>query len=277
MGSLLVLFNVAIDVLVAAPPRWQSDLAMISVLITVFAASVLGSLHCIGMCGPFVAFYSGGDGSRGVRRLLSHGAYSGGRLVAYVTLGLGAGSVGAALDLAGSMAGFQRTAAVIAGSVMVVWGLLALLQIRGVRLFAHRSDSRSSGWIQRGFALITSKPPLVRATAVGLLSGLLPCGWLWAFLVTAAGTGSWTGGALVMAAFWAGTVPALLAVGLGAQMVAGPLRRHAPAVTAMLLIALGVFAIVTRPTSVAAAVEKHQHSQHEVPSSADGHDCCSGE
>jgi len=246
---------------------------MTSLLITVVAASVVGSLHCVGMCGPFVAFYSGADSSGGARRLLSHGVYSGGRLLSYVILGLAAGAIGAALDLAGSLAGFQRIAAIGAGVVMIMWGVLALLQIKGVRLFRHTGSGPLARFVRRGFGAIGGKPPLVRAAAVGLLSGLLPCGWLWAFLVTAAGTGSALGGAAVMTAFWLGTVPALVAVGLGAQLISGPLRRHIPAVTAVLLVALGVFAIVSRPTSAIAAVAKHQHSQQAVPG-ADDVSCC---
>jgi sulfite exporter TauE/SafE len=226
------------------------------------------------MCGPFVAFYAGADTSGGVRRLFSHGVYSGGRLLSYVALGAAAGTVGAALDLAGSLAGFHRIAAVIAGVAMVSWGLLALLHIRGVRLFRHATEGPVAGFIRRGFSVVGGKPPLVRAAVVGLLSGLLPCGWLWAFLVTAAGTGSALAGIAVMTAFWAGTVPALVAVGLGAQLVSAPLRRHVPTVTAVLLIALGTFAIVSRPSSAVAAISKHSAGQHEVPEPGTT-SCCS--
>jgi len=250
---------------------------MMTLLTTVFLASLLGSLHCVGMCGGFVAFYSGADGSGGVRRLLSHAAYSGGRLVAYAILGLAAGAVGAALDVAGSLAGIQRVAAVAAGVVMIVWGVLALLQVRGVRVFRHGSGSVIAGWLRRGISLVGDRPPVVRAAAVGLLSGVLPCGWLWAFVVTAAGTGSTVGGAAVMAAFWAGTVPALLALGLGAQLVAVPLRRHIPAVTALILVALGLYAIVGRPATVTAAVQRHDHAADAVPSADDAPPCCDGD
>ena len=55
--------------------------------------------------------------------------------------------------------------------------------------------------------LVRERPPVARALLLGLFSTLLPCGWLYAFAVLAAGTGGpWTG-MLVMAAFWAGTVP----------------------------------------------------------------------
>jgi len=228
------------------------------------------------MCGLFVAFYSGADGSSGARRLLSHAAYSSGRLVTYVFFGLAAGTVGAALDVAGSLAGFQRIAAVLAGTTMILWGVLALLQIRGVRIFKHGGGKgRLAQLFRRGFSLVSDKPPLVRATVVGLLSGFLPCGWLWAFVVTAAGTGGALEGAAVMSAFWAGTVPALLAVGFSTQLLSAPLRRHVPAVTAALLVALGLFAILGRPASVTAAIHKHQGMQDDVPSADDaGADCC---
>ena len=251
---------------------------MTALLLTVFVASLMGSLHCIGMCGPFVAFYSGADGSGGTRRLLSHASYSSGRLFTYSIFGVAAGAVGAALDVAGSLAGFQRIAAIIAGITMILWGAFALLQLRGVKIFKHGSgNGRIARVMRRGFSLVSDKPPVVRAGVVGLLSGFLPCGWLWAFVVTAAGTGSALKGAAVMAAFWAGTVPALVAVGVGAQLVSAPLRRHVPTVTAILLVALGLYAILGRPASVDAAIHKHQNMQQsEVPNPDAAADSCCG-
>jgi len=248
---------------------------MTALLLTVVVASLVGSLHCVGMCGPFVAFYSGADGSAGARRLLSHAAYSGGRLLTYAAFGLAAGAVGAALDVAGSLAGVQRIAGIVAGATMIMWGVLALLQLRGVRIFKHASgNGRIAHLFRRGFSLVSGKPPLVRALVVGLLSGFLPCGWLWAFVVTAAGTGSALTGAAVMTAFWAGTVPALLAVGFGTQLVSAPLRRHVPALTAVLLVALGLVAILGRPASVVAAIHRHQEMLQEVPSPKDAAESC---
>jgi hypothetical protein len=136
-------------------------------------------------------------------------------------------------------------------------------------------NGRIAKALRRGFSLVSDKPPLVRAGVVGLLSGFLPCGWLWAFVVTAAGTGSALKGAAVLAAFWAGTVPALVAVGLGLQLVSAPLRQRVPVITAILLMALGLYAILGRPTSVDAAIKKHQHSRSEVPSPSDS--CCDAE
>ncbi len=231
---------------------------MNAVLLTVFVASLLGSLHCAGMCGGLVAFYAGTDASSGLRRLLSHAAYNGGRLIGYLVLGLAAGAVGAALNVAGALAGIQRIALTAAGIVMITWGLIALLQIRGYRIFRNGGHSRLQQIIRKAFAIASRKPPMVRAGTVGVLSALLPCGWLWAFVVIAAGTGSAAAGALVMAVFWAGTVPILLAVGLGAQLIASPVRRLAPSLTAILLVVLGLLAIIGRPPTSAAAMAKHR-------------------
>lgn len=249
---------------------------MIGLLTAVAVASVLGSLHCVGMCGGFVAFYSGSDPSAGRHRMVSHAAYSGARLVAYAVLGGIAGGIGAALDVAGSLAGVQRVAAVVAGVAMIAWGVVALLRIRGLRLPRHRRPAAPSRWLRQAFAAIGHRPPVVRATLVGLLSGLLPCGWLWAFLVTAAGTGDVLRGVAVMAAFWAGTVPALVAVGVGAQLVGGQMRRHVPALTALLLVVLGLLALTGRPTSVAAAVAERESAGSAAPVPDTRHEggCC---
>jgi sulfite exporter TauE/SafE len=254
---------------------------MITLMLSVFIASLLGSLHCAGMCGPFVAFYSGGDGSRGFDKLSSHGVYSSGRFLSYAILGAIAGAVGAVVDIAGSFAGVQSFAAVFAGILMIVWGLLALLRLRGVTALTHKTSPRIRSWISRGFKIASTTPTLMRAASVGLLSALLPCGWLWLFLVAAAGTGGPLRGALVMSAFWAGTVPVLLAIGLGIQVAAAPLRRLAPSLTAVLMVAMGLVAVFARPTSVTAAISVEQpntiHESWQLIESEEtsDHSCCS--
>ncbi|MDQ7007182.1 MAG: sulfite exporter TauE/SafE family protein [Acidobacteriota bacterium] len=256
---------------------------MTALVVTVFLASLLGSLHCAAMCGPLVAVYAGADPSRGWRRGIGHACYSGGRLVAYGILGAAAGSLGAALDLAGSLAGVQRVTAILAGVLIALWGVVSLLQLRGVdvgRLALPASVQRLLG---RLMAQLREKPPMVRALVIGLASALLPCGWLYAFVVAAAGTSSALRGALVMAVFWAGTLPVMVSLGFGLQAMAGPLRRHLPTISAVALIVVGLLAVVTRiekvavatsgrraPTTVEQAVEQVQAAAEEEPP------CCAG-
>jgi sulfite exporter TauE/SafE len=226
---------------------------------TVFVASLAGSLHCAGMCGGFVAFYSASDPGQRGRRYLAHAFYSGGRLVSYLLLGALAGLLGAAVDLAGSLAGVQRVAAVAAGILMVGWGVYALIQaldypIPNVPLprLVQRLNARVYGTLK-------GRPPVVQAMLLGLFSTLLPCGWLYAFALLAAGTGGPWSGMIVMAAFWAGTVPVMLGLGLSLQWLAAPLRRRLPVLTAVALIAVGLLWLVGRTTMP-------MHASHQQPS-----------
>jgi sulfite exporter TauE/SafE len=215
---------------------------------TVLTASLAGSLHCAGMCGGFVAFYSGdsADGTRGAERWVSHAAYNGGRLLTYTLLGAFAGTLGAALDRAGAVAGVQRVAAIAAGVLIVSWGAYALLQALDVRLPRLPFPRAITRATSRVFGGLRGRPPVIRALLLGLLSTVLPCGWLWGFAVFAAGTGDPWQGALVMAAFWAGTVPVMLGIGISVQALSARLRRRLPAVTAATLIVVGLLWLAGR-------------------------------
>jgi sulfite exporter TauE/SafE len=215
-----------------------------ALLTGVLAASFLGSLHCVAMCGPFVAVYSGLEAQRA--RFASHAAYHLGRLITYVVLGAVAGVVGRAVDLAGSAAGVARISAVLAGFLMMLFGLAALLEMQGVRLLPGLGLSAPRRALASVLARLDAKPRLLRALVVGLSTTLLPCGWLYAFAVTAAGTGSLLGGMAVMGAFWLGSVPLLFTAGVGFGALSAKLRRHVPTLTAVLLIAIGLATVVTR-------------------------------
>ena len=83
-----------------------------AILAAVLAASLFGSLHCAGMCGPLVLFAMGSTevNSHG-RRLIIQIAYHGGRFVMYAVIGAVCGLLGAALDLGGALVGLHRVAA----------------------------------------------------------------------------------------------------------------------------------------------------------------------
>jgi hypothetical protein len=233
-------------------------------LATVLGASLLGSAHCAGMCGGFVGFYAGA--SAGPRRgpaLLAHLAYNGGRLAAYAALGAAAGALGAALDTTGGvLLGIQRIAAIVSGVLITLWGVRSLLEGLGARVPRLGAPAGLRTLTARGIRAVAAAPPHLRALVVGLATGLLPCGWLYVFLATAAGTGSAPGGAVVMAAFWLGTLPAMVSLGLGLQALAGPLRRHLPVACAIAMIVVGLLAIGGRIGSVDPAAGSATHQRH---------------
>jgi sulfite exporter TauE/SafE len=199
-------------------------------------SSLAGSLHCVAMCGPLVGL---SGGARSLRLALIHAL---GRLTTYAALGALAGGVGRAVDVAGRLAAAQHAASVLAGGVIVLWGV--------------RSIAVSLGWLRwwssdavlwrRGLSQLRGRRAVSRAWLVGVLTGLLPCGWLWAFVVSAAGTASPWAGAAVMAVFWLGTVPAMTGVLAFGGPVIDRIRRRLPVISACVLIALGLATLAVR-------------------------------
>ena len=228
-------------------------------------ASVLGSLHCVGMCGGLIGFYASGNARQGQQLWAAHGAYHLTRLAAYASLGAVSGQLGVALDLLGRGLGWADLGAVLAGSVMIVWAALLWPRARpavGLVELRPQARARLTLWqrVEARFValarLARERPPLARAALLGLSSALLPCGWLYAFVVLAAGAGSAARGALLLAAFWAGTVPALLGLGLGVQHLTQRWRAQLPRWSALLLAGLGAYNVLVRwPHSPASAAD----------------------
>lgn len=252
---------------------------MIELYGAVLVASLLGSLHCAGMCGPFAALacapQMGGAPVQVGRRLggspfAVHAAYHGGRLITYMMLGAAAGLAGAAVNFGGDLIGLQRAATICAGGVMILFGVVALLQVLGWRI----PLPTAAAWLQAPLRQATQRayrlPPGARSLMIGLTTALLPCGWLYAFVVTASGTAHPAWGALLMASFWLGTLPVLGTLGLGAGVLLRRFGARIPLLTSLMLIAVGVLTaagrlrvdadalrrVASRPTDLNGAVQQ---------------------
>jgi hypothetical protein len=135
---------------------------------------------------------------------------------------------------------------VVSGALLVLWGTTLALKALGVRLPAVDGPPFMQRALGPLLARTRGRSPVVRAGAIGLLSTLLPCGWLYAFVATAGGTGTAAAAMLVMAFFWLGTLPAMLAVGYGLQRVTGRWRTRLPLVTAMAVVVIGALSMFGR-------------------------------
>ena len=237
---------------------------MIGAAVGVLAASLVGSVHCAAMCGGFVCFYSGSTAAgSGATPLRAHAMYNVGRLASYLTLGALAGVLGSGVAAVGRMAGVAHAATVIAGALMIGWAVTTIAAQRGVRIGAIRAPEAWQRALGRVLHVVREQPASVRAALTGLLTTLLPCGWLYVFVATAGGTGSVRGALTVMFIFWLGTLPALVAVGFGAQRFFGPLRRKLPAASAFAVLVMGLLAMSGRLS---------MQREATLPSSVVGHD-----
>lgn len=220
---------------------------------TVFVASLLGSLHCVGMCGPFALVASSSASSRRAA-LAPTLAYSAGRLVTYTLAGILFGALGLAINtMAAGSAGsstrwatWQQTATYLAGGLMILVGAIALARQLGFTIRLPRMAGPLQRVLQSAHQRVLRLAPLQRALWIGMLTTLMPCGWLYTFAITAAGTGSPLWGGLVMISFWAGTIPVMAALMLGFSRIAVRWQRHVPVAMAALVIALGLFTVVYR-------------------------------
>jgi hypothetical protein len=225
---------------------------MTAFLVAVFLASLTGSLHCAGMCGPFalMAGLCGGTGCEGKpqpsARWWPTTCYHLGRLASYVAVGAIAGSLGAAVDLGGAWAGWQRAATWLAGLLMVGVGLVSLARQAGWLRHVSPAGGFATRLIQPLLRRATQLSPVWRAAGIGLLTVLMPCGWLYVFAISAAATGSPIWGAATMLVFWSGTVPVLAALVLGLGSASSRLRLNVAALTPLLVIGLGVYTALWR-------------------------------
>jgi len=252
---------------------------MIELAAAVLVASLLGSLHCAGMCGAFVALAVGLDHDAPSKTRLQL-CYHLGRLATYSALGAAAGLLGHAVNLTAEAAGLTNAAAILAGATMVLAGAATLARIQGLKLPRIPAPKPIQRLFKSGTKLAMSLSPTRRALAIGLLTTLLPCGWLYAFAIVAAGTANPLTGALVMAAFWLGTVPILAALGLGIQRLTGPLARHVPAIMALVIITAGAASLAGRltihlsPSAHVAPVSLEESASAATDAGAATPECC---
>ena len=132
--------------------------------------------------------------------------------------------------------------------------------------------------VQAGQRLAMKLTPFKRALVIGLLTTLLPCGWLYMFAFAAAGTGHPVTGAVVMAVFWAGTLPILVSLGAGVQAAVGILGKRLPVVCATALIVVGVMTLLGRmglePKAMAQMIEQSQSADQVAPNTDELPPCC---
>ena len=180
--------------------------------LTIATIAFLGSFgHCIGMCGGIVIAYSSAkidSNWNKTKQSLSHILYSFGRITTYTILG-------ALFGYLGGVATFSHTTNgilfFIAGIIMVLTGLSLLGKLKFLTVLEHSISN--STWYQKSFKELLSNQTLFSFYLIGLLNGLLPCGFVYFFAITAASTGSSLYGALVMLIFGLSTIPALFSLG----------------------------------------------------------------
>ena len=210
-------------------------------IVAIISIAFLGSFgHCIGMCGGIVMAYSStkiGEGWSKSQQATSHLSYSIGRVTSYALLG-------ALFGLVGSVVAFSDTSVAVlftvAGVAMILSGLSLLGKIKFLTKIEHSVSS--TDWYKNTFKKLLHSDKTSSFFALGMLNGLLPCGFVYFFAITAASTASAFYGALVMLIFGLSTIPALFSLGFFVGLFKqSSIRTILMKISAVLVILFGVY------------------------------------
>jgi uncharacterized protein len=208
---------------------------------TLFLSAILlglmGSFHCIGMCGPIVLSLPL-HGNTIYRKIFGGILYNFGRSVTYASMGAVFGLLGQGLKLVG----FQQIVSVAMGTIMVISVLFPALFRNQYNL-----QSGSSGLLnklKKHIARLFSVRTYQSLFFIGLLNGLLPCGLVYIAIAGAIATGSAVSGTWYMFLFGLGTLPMLLALGVAGNMLSTTIRRRINHLIPIMVVLVGIFFIL---------------------------------
>lgn len=203
---------------------------------TALAIGFFGSFHCIGMCGPIALALPGSDSSKW-NLIIGRILYNLGRVVTYSLLGALFGIVGHSIALAG----FQQVLSVTLGLLVIAAVFIksryyTILQkkFRLERLFDRLKTLISAKFKKQGMSTLFT---------IGILNGLLPCGFVYVGLAGSLTTGTIWGGSIFMALFGVGTFPAMMAMSLAPGFMSISFRRHINKAIPVLAVLFGAYLI----------------------------------
>lgn len=209
-----------------------------SLITMAFVTGLLGTGHCLGMCGGLVSALSLSEvGQQG--GWFFHLLYNTGRIITYTFIGGVVGWLGSALAYADRFKMATRT--LLLGSdvfiILVGLGTAGLFTWLNAAKLDFPSPMQAMTAAVRG---LRSLPPAFAALPLGMVFGFIPCGYLYAVAITAAQSASITTGALMLLAFGLGTAPSLLLFGGTAHWLSGRARSWMLRLAGLVVAGMGV-------------------------------------
>lgn len=204
-------------------------------LITALSLGFFGSFHCVGMCGP-IALSLPSTSERMLPLLISRLLYNSGRIVTYSILGVGAGILGRSF----SLNGLQSNISILSGILIFIGVLFSYAKISA--RFSGKLLS-ANFFLKKTLRPLLKNHSLLSLFGIGLLNGILPCGFVYIALAGAAAAGTIQDSVLYMILFGLGTVPMMLGLSLSGILLPVRIRSFINRATPVIAIALAVFLI----------------------------------
>ena len=224
-------------------------------LLLIASLGFLGSFgHCVGMCGPITVAFSLSQPTDSQptwrRQLYFHGIFNLGRILSYALVGAAIGALGSVVIASGQMAGvgsgLRRGIALAAGSLLVWFGLCQVSPglMPKIPLLHPMARGNLHDRLNRAMAKFSLNPRWWTPALLGMVWGLIPCGFLYAAQIKAAGSSSLWGGAATMLAFGLGTSPTMLGVGVYTSLLSQDRRSQLFRLGGWVTILIGVLMLM---------------------------------
>lgn len=194
----------------------------------------IGSLHCVGMCGPIALSLPVGNESYSTKFIATL-LYNLGRVVTYTCIGLMAGFIGNSF----SLFGFGQWLSVIIGILIILFVVFQKNQLTKNNFIKSFLE-----YIRKVLGNLLSVKKYHSVFYIGLLNGLLPCGLLYMAIAGAIATASITKSSLFMAAFGLGTLPLMWAVSFWGSFIKMNRRIGIKKVYPYIMLAMAILLIV---------------------------------
>ncbi len=210
---------------------------MYELYIFALMTGLVGSLHCLGMCGPIAIALPLGNKSF-LSRAGGGLIYNIGRIITYALLGAIFGLLGQGIE----MAGLQQWASILLGLALIL-SVIAPAVFRG-KLKIEQLFVGYAGKMIGSFRKLFSIHSIPSLFLIGLLNGLLPCGLVYVAIAGAINTNALIQGIFYMIIFGIGTIPIMLAIPLIGNLVGNTFRKKYSKVLSGFIIILGIVFIL---------------------------------
>lgn len=207
----------------------------------IISVAFVGSFgHCIGMCGGFILAYSSAKikpSKSKIVQFFPHIIYNFGRVTSYVILGMIFGLIGGSVTFSHIASGYVYF---IIGLIMVLIGL----SLMGKLKFLTSIELSMSMYpkLKNIFSLLMKSDSKLSFYLLGMLNGIIPCGLVYFFLISAVSSGSWYYGGLVMLIFGLSTIPALFLFGcIAGFLESTSFRELMVKIASIIIIIYGIY------------------------------------
>lgn len=206
-------------------------------ILTSFFVGLLGSFHCIGMCGP-IAIALPIPNSSNLSFVTGRLLYNLGRVVAYSFLGAVFGLLGSRLIISG----FQQSVSIVLGVAIVIAVLIP--PNYKAKISQHKLVQKITLPLKSGISDLFKRGTFSAMFLIGILNGFLPCGLVYVALAGAIASGDAISGSAVMILFGLGTVPTMFAATIFGKFINLNIRRKITKAVPAFALVLGLLFIL---------------------------------